>query len=92
MFDYPFNYFKFFLINLEFLVAENERKLSQVKLDLENTHKYLKMLNSGTTQLNQILTFEKPGGKRHGLGYDKGDSLLHLTHKVSLRSSYLSHL
>ena len=37
--------------------------------ELESTHKNLKMMNSGTTKLNHILSIGKASYDRHRLGY-----------------------
>ncbi|GMN44885.1 hypothetical protein TIFTF001_014087 [Ficus carica] len=57
------------VINYEFLVAEKERKLQETRLELENTQKSLKMLNSGMAKLDHILSIGKSSGDHHGLGY-----------------------
>ena len=40
-----------------------------MKTELECMKKFVKMLNSGATQLNQILTTRRPGGDHRGLRY-----------------------
>ena len=56
-------------INYEFLATEKERKVQEIKVELENTQKNLKLLNFGTTKLDHLLTFGQSNGNRHGLGY-----------------------
>ena len=55
-------------INYEFLVSEKERKIQQISNELINTQKNLKMLNSGSTKLDQILTMGQ--FSKHGLRYN----------------------
>ena len=45
---------------LETLITEKEFKLKEVSLELERTQNSLKMLNSGTSKLEHILTIGKP--------------------------------
>ncbi|GMN47305.1 hypothetical protein TIFTF001_016482 [Ficus carica] len=47
------------VINYEFLTAEKERKLQETIHELENMQKSLKMLNSGTANLDHILSIGK---------------------------------
>ena len=56
-------------INYEFQATENEKKLQDTKAELESTQKNLKMMNSGTTKLDHILSMGKASCDRHGLGY-----------------------
>ena len=43
-------------VNYEFLASERERKIQQISIELTNTQKSLKMLNSGSTKLDHILS------------------------------------
>ena len=45
---------------LETLVTEKESKLQEVLLEFERTQNSLKMLNSGTSMLDHVLTLGKP--------------------------------
>ena len=54
---------------LETLVTEEESKLKEVSLELERTQKSFKMLNSGTSKLEHILTIGKPSRDQRGLGF-----------------------
>jgi len=56
-------------INYEFQAAEKEKKLQETRAELEHTQKSLKMMNSGTSKLDHILSIGKASGDRHGLGY-----------------------
>ncbi|XP_024030940.1 uncharacterized protein LOC112094406 [Morus notabilis] len=56
-------------VNYEFQAVENEKKLQETRAELEHTQKSLKIMNSGTTKLDHILSIGKASGDRHGLGY-----------------------
>ena len=56
-------------VNYEFQATENEKKLQDTRAELESTQKNLKMMNSGTTKLDHILSMGKASCDRHGLGY-----------------------
>lgn len=44
-------------------------------MEFDNTNKYLKMMNVGTTQLDKVLTVGKLTGDNHGIDFiDKGVS------------------
>ncbi|GMN21398.1 hypothetical protein TIFTF001_047272 [Ficus carica] len=47
------------VINYEFIATKKERKLQETRLELENTQKSLKMLNSGMAKLDHILSIGK---------------------------------
>ena len=51
---------KIVAINYEFLTSEREIKIQQNSHELINTQKNLKILNSGSTKLDQILTMGQP--------------------------------
>ena len=57
------------VINYKFLAIEKERKFQEIRLELENTQKSLKMLNSSTAKLDHILSIGKLNGDHCGLGY-----------------------
>ncbi|PON99332.1 hypothetical protein TorRG33x02_048750 [Trema orientale] len=57
---------------LEALLAEKEAKLKEVSAELERTQKSLKMLNSGTSKLDHILSVGKTSSDHKGLGF-KGE-------------------
>ncbi|XP_024028691.1 uncharacterized protein LOC112093781 [Morus notabilis] len=56
-------------VNNEFQATKNEKKLQDTRAELESTQKNLKMMNSGTTKLDHILSIGKASCDRHGLGY-----------------------
>ena len=71
---------KIVAINYEFLTSERERKIQQNSNELINTQKNLKMLNSGITKLDQILTMRQ--SNKHGLGYTETTNTVATTPKT----------
>ncbi|GMN64836.1 hypothetical protein TIFTF001_033914 [Ficus carica] len=61
------------MINYEFLAVDKEMKFQKTRLELENTRKSLKMLNSDTVKLDHNLSIGKSSGDHHDLSY-KGES------------------
>ena len=61
-------------INYELLASDRERKIQQINSELINTQKNLKMLNFGTTKLDQILTMGQ--SSKHGLGYTRNTNIV----------------
>ena len=51
------------------LLKLKDEKIQELKAELENTQKNLRMLNSGTQNLDQILSMGKSVSDRNGLGY-----------------------
>ena len=66
--------------NIQKLLDENQQlltvisslkpKLKEAKIEYEKMFKSVKMLNSGTNSLNQILNTGKNSSNKHGLGYN----------------------
>ena len=50
-------------------MKEKDEKVQKIKAELENTQKNLRMLNSGTSNLEQILNMGQSVCNRNGLGY-----------------------
>ena len=67
-------------INYEFLSSDRERKIQQISSELINTQKNLKMLNSGTTKFDQILTMGQ--SIKQGLGYNETTNTAATTPKI----------
>ena len=67
-------------INYEFLTSDRERKIQQISSELINTQKNLKMLSSGTTKLDQILTMGQ--SSKHGLGNTETTNTVATTPKI----------
>ena len=55
--------------NWKNLLKEKDDKIQEIKVELENTHKNLRMLNFGTSNLEQILNMGQSVCNRNGLGY-----------------------
>ena len=55
--------------DLESLVAKKEKILKKVSTKLERTQKSMKMLNLGTSKLDDILTLGKLQNDQRGLGF-----------------------
>ena len=55
-------------------IVNCKRREVSMKTELECMKKFVKMLNSGATQLNQILTTRRPGGDHRGLRYARESS------------------
>ncbi|XP_024018312.1 uncharacterized protein LOC112090655 [Morus notabilis] len=56
-------------VNYEFRAVEREKKLLETRFELEYTQKSFKMMNSGTTKLDHIISIGKASGDRHDLDY-----------------------
>ena len=57
------------MINLELQIDEKEKKQVELKAELVHTQKTLKMMSSGTSKLEHILSMGKASGDHHGLRY-----------------------
>ena len=64
--------FKSKVIHYKSLLTDKDNQLLVVTTELENTKKSLKMMNSGTQKLDQILSLGKSSSDYHGLGYQHG--------------------
>ncbi|KAI3467948.1 hypothetical protein Pfo_024611 [Paulownia fortunei] len=62
------------VIRLELLAYSRTHELDRVKKELENTMKSVRNLNSGTSQLDEIICIGQYSGNRVGLGYSGGES------------------
>ena len=57
------------LVNLKNLVKKKQEKIQEITVDLEGIKKNLRMLNSTTTKLDQILNMKQSMSNQNGLGY-----------------------
>ena len=57
------------VFNLKSLVKEKDEKVQELLVELDSTKKNLRMLNFGTTKLDQILNMRQSISNRNGLGY-----------------------
>ena len=55
------------LVNLKNLEKEKDEKVREITVDLKNTKKNLRMLNSRTTKMDQILNKEQSMNNRNGI-------------------------
>ena len=58
---------------LEVLLAEKDKNLKSVVIELERTQKTLRLFNNGTSKLDHLITTDKSFGDHSGVGY-KGES------------------
>lgn len=57
------------MINYEFQATKKKKVIQKTHTQLEETQKFLRMLNFGSTKLDHILSIGKSCGDHHGLGY-----------------------
>ena len=57
------------VFNLKSTVKEKDEKVQELTTELKSTKKNLRILNSGTIQLDQILSMGQFVSNRSGLGY-----------------------
>ena len=57
------------LVNCKNLVKEKDEKVYKIRVELENTKKNIRMLNSGTKKLDYILNMGQSMCNQNGLGY-----------------------
>ena len=57
------------LVNLKILVKEKDEKIQEITVDLEGIKKNLRMLNFGTTKLDQVLNMGQSMNNRSGIGW-----------------------
>lgn len=57
-------------INLQTIILEKEEKLKVVSTELKSTKKSLRIMNSRTKQLDQLLIMETASSDYHGLRYN----------------------
>lgn len=59
------------VMHLKFLFSKNKNKLKKITTESRITHKSVKMMNTGTKQLNHILTLGNSSADHHILGYQE---------------------
>ena len=56
-------------INYEFFASKMKMRVWEIRAELENIKKNMRLLNSEATKLDHLLTIVQSCHNRHGLGY-----------------------